>query len=246
MFRRKPKEKEPFNKASSLDKMREGAFQLVIAPFNEMEIPVIVRCPNEIQLRACGAFSIIDTRDEMAKKEAEKEKLPDALLADVIDKQEAILKEVLVSPTYEEIINDVYGQDNWYQDLLVKLANVEKRIKEEITPSEQNILVSRLRMLKMQTGFLLPNDFTAYVVSWALGIDRSDIKKVTKDILLEGAILATRGNDNPADHIHGNFNDYHRDAINKEAWIIYNEFQENKKKEKNGIEEIRGGMGKVG
>jgi hypothetical protein len=246
MWFKKTKERNTFDKASSLDTMREGAYQTVIAPFNGAEVPVIVRCPNEVQLRACGAFSIIDTRPAAEQAEAAKDRLEDRVLADVVDKQELILKEVLVSPTYEEIVNDVYGTDNWFQTAKKELDEVEIKIRKVKDPSEKQILVTRLRVLKMQIGYLLPNDFTAYIVGWALGIDRSDIRKVTREILLEAAILATRGKDNPSDHIHGNFNDYHKDAINKEAWMLYKEFEDTKKKEKGGIDEIRGGFGQVG
>ena len=221
--------------------MVEGAYQTIIAPFNEMEVPVVVRCPNPTQLRACGSFSIIDIRDEVDKIEQAKEKVPDAIIADMVDKQEAILKETLVSPTYEEIVNDVYGQDGWYQELKENLKKVEAMIVNVKEPAERGILVTRLRMLKMQSGFMLPNDFTAFVVAWALNIDRSDIKKITKTMLLDAAILATRGHDNPSDHLIGNFNEYHYDEINKQAWVVYNEFEENKRQEKSGVDEIRGG-----
>ena len=223
--------------------MSDGAFQVIIAPFNTMEVPVKVRCPNELQLRACGAFSIIDTRSD-EQKDSEDKKISDAILADTIDKQEKILEVTLVSPTYADIINNVYGQDTWYQDTKEALAVIETRLynkDEQIDPGERQILVARLRTLKMQCGFMLPADFTAFIVSWALGIDRSDIKKVTNSILLEAAILATRGHDNPCNHLHGNFNEYHKNEINKEAWVLYNEFEKNKRLEKKGTEEIRGG-----
>ena len=50
-------------------------------------------------------------------------------------------------------------------------------------------------------------------------------------MLLEAAILAERGHNNPADHIHGIFTDFMKDDINKRAWILLTEERE---KNKNG------------
>jgi hypothetical protein len=85
----------------------------------------------------------------------------------------------------------------------------------------------------LKLGFLLPDDFMATITAWAMGVDRTDIKKITRDILLEAALLAKNGGDNPSDHITGTFTDFQREDINKNAWIIYNEYQEEKKIEKN-------------
>jgi len=245
MFNFSFKKKENNNQidtTSSIDKMIEGAYQIIIAPFDGLEIPVKVRYPNEVQLRACGAFSIIDLRN---KEQQESSHLPEEQLAELVDRQEAVLKETLVEPTYEEIINKVYEQDSWLQEAKREHEEIEEQIKTIKIPSERQLLFARLRIQKMRIGYLLPNDFTAFIVSWALGMDRSDIRKLTKEILLEAAIMATRGHDNPSDHISGNFTEYHLDQINKTSWILYSEFQENKKLEKTGAEEIRGGKVEV-
>ena len=61
-------------------------------------------------------------------------------------------------------------------------------------------------------------------------------------MLLESAILASNGKDNPADHLEGNFLDMHKDEINKSAWIVYNQYMADKKLEKdNGWRVFRGG-----
>ena len=66
-------------------------------------------------------------------------------------------------------------------------------------------------------------------------------------MLLEAAILATNGKDNPADHLTGVYTDIQRDDINKCAWIVYSEYHEEKELERSrnklGMKWI-GGKGK--
>jgi len=58
-------------------------------------------------------------------------------------------------------------------------------------------------------------------MSFALQQDNSDIKDVSEDMLFSAAIKATKGHDNPADHLPGNFTDFNREDINDRAWSIY-------------------------
>ena len=75
----------------------------------------------------------------------------------------------------------------------------------------------------------LPKDFLSTITCYALGIEKSDIKEVTTNALMNAAVMAKMGNDNPSDHLKGLFTDYMKDDINKRAWIL---FQEKNKKDK--------------
>ena len=85
--------------------------------------------------------------------------------------------------------------------------------------------------MRVWIDLLLPEDFMAGVVTYALGITKSDIKEVTENALYSAAVLAKIGNDNPADHLHGIFTDYMRDDINLRAAII---LKEREKEQKHG------------
>jgi hypothetical protein len=84
------------------------------------------------------------------------------------------------------------------------------------------------------TDYLLPEDFTAFIASYALGIDKGDIKKVSEKMLLEAAALAEKGHDNPADHLDGIWPEvqkgFYLDDINKRAWQILQEYRDKHKK----------------
>jgi len=203
-----------------IDKIKEAAFPVLVAPFNGSKVSVQVRCLNYVQISSCGDFSIIDIQNEEKKAD----------IADVIklvNYQENLLRETLVSPTYDEIVEMYYGHDSWVLDKKEKIKSLKETIKSGgLSIEDQAELNEEINALEMQSGFLLPGDFTSFVVSWALGVDRSDIKKVNRKMLLSAAVLATRGNNNPCDHLTGDFTDYHKDQINSAAWLVYDEYVE--------------------
>ena len=237
MFNRK--KKEELIEASPIQKMGEASFPVLPLPFNGTTVFCKVRCLNRVQLRAVGEFNLIDIRTSVEKEEPS---LQDMI--NVINWQEALIKETLISPTFEEIHDKVYGQDNRITELKEKLELIRNKIKE-VPANERAPLVKEADSIELYIGSLLPDDFMNAVTTWATGVDRSDIKKLTREMLLEAAILASNGRDNPASHMEGDFLDIHKDEINKTAWIVYNEFQRDKEKEKSGVlkgkKVVRGG-----
>lgn len=222
MFRKK----KPENKPSPLETMGAAAFPVLPFPFNGVQVLCKVRCLNHLQMRACGDFGLIDISDNDDKKTPG--------LGDMIavrNWQEALIKETLISPTFEEIQAQVYGQDNVITERKSKAEKIRQMI-EELPNAEQKQYQDELNDLELYIGCLLPDDFMNAVTEWATGQNRSDIKRLTREMLLEAAILAKNGNDNPADHIDGEFLDFHREEINKAAWMVYSQYCEDKEKER--------------
>jgi hypothetical protein len=59
----------------------------------------------------------------------------------------------------------------------------------------------------------LPAEFTGFIEAYALGYDRTDIKKVNEEMLRTAGIMAELGGDNPADHIGGRFERWAGDKL---------------------------------
>ena len=53
-------------------------------------------------------------------------------------------------------------------------------------------------------------------------------------MLLDAAILATNGHNNPADHLKGIFTHFNEDDINRRAWGIYAEWKKENTPKKKG------------
>jgi hypothetical protein len=215
-------------KITTTEELKDIAFPILSVPFNSTNINCKVRCLNDTQIRALGDFSLIDIGGD------KKEVIPSKILENIIKTknfQEKLLEETLVEPTFKEIQKHVYDNDNHLKEKLHKLEKLNKKIKK-LKIEEQKEIVAEIDNLTLYTGYLLPTDFMSTLTAWALGVDRSDIKKLTRDMLLEAAMLAERGHDNPADHIKGEFTSLHVEEINRSAWVVYNQYMEDKQKEK--------------
>lgn len=188
------------------------AFPVIMAPFRGGHIPVKVQELSQGQIRACGDFSLIERKQSKIKVKD---------LIHFTRLQHAVAKEALVSPTFDELlkacrIGAVTARHRTaIEEMRAKLAQLKPG-------PAQKALLEEIDMHELWVDFPLPNDFLAMVFHYAVGSHRSEIKNVTRDMLLEAAILAGRGHDNPADHISGAFTDFNREDINKQAWILLN------------------------
>lgn len=203
--------------------IRNAAFLWVPAPFHASILWSKLRCLNAAQLLSLSDMTSIDVREEKDKNK----KLTKDDMIDIWNKQEAIVKASLIAPTFEEIINIIYPdleerkkEVERSKEDLYKIKKKDKKYRE----TEQRILAQELFL-----AFPLPTNFMAFISAWAQGVDITDIKRLSRKMLLEAAILAANGKDNPHDHIKGIFTDKHEIDIDKAAWHIYNEFQEDQK-----------------
>jgi len=190
---------------------------IIMAPFMGGYVPVIVNRLNYAQIRACGDFSLIETTSDIISN---KRKLSPAEMIAYAEMQYNIVKASLRSPSYDEIMGVVYYSEI-SKGIAPEIEELESAIAELPVGPKRDILKSELDTLRMDYEFLLPADFVAYIVSYALKVDDSDIKLVSEDMLMEAACMAKNGNDNPSDHLPGNFSEFNREDINKRAWIIY-------------------------
>jgi hypothetical protein len=221
MFNRKQRDRE--TRPDSIENIDRAAFPVIPFSFNGSTIACKVRCLNGVQLRAIGEFSLIDI-SKISEKEAPS-------LQDIINTrnwQEAVIKETLISPTFNEILDKIYSKDNRINELKARAKKIRHLIDKVEDNKDKKDLQKEIDSIELYIGTLLPDDFMNDVTAWATGSNRTDIKKLTRETLLEAAILANNGKDNPADHLSGNFLDWHKDEINKAAWQVFNDYQREK------------------
>lgn len=216
--------------------IRRAMFHEIVVPFAGMPIWCLLTCLNYVQLRSCGDISCL-----YFPKKGKEEKEPDIL--EIIERknaQEAVCKLSMIRPSYDEVIGIITETDFRISEKQKALEKINEQIKSMPASSEKRKLEKMAEQIEYQIGFLLPDDAMSFITSWALGIEITDIKKLSRDILLDASIMASNGHDNPTDHITGVFTDFQREDINKHAWFIYGEYVEDKKREerlkKNGYQ----------
>jgi hypothetical protein len=176
---------------------------------------VKVRELRDIEIRAIGNMSLIKIENLPIKPD-------DRLWAEYSEQQHLIVKAALVSPTYEEIF------------ALAKLEGVAKEAEETFKSlnkdisamakgPERKLYEQRAASLRALFELALPEDFLAGVSQFALGLNNSDIKLITKDILYDCAILQANCGGRPSDYCHGVFTEFNKRDIDNAALYVYAE-----------------------
>jgi len=194
-----------------------AAYPIIMAPFYGGFIPCTVRELTHAQLDNCGKFSLIEL---MTDKLASRKKPTKDQIYDYAKLQHAICKKSMVTPSYEQMFEwagskiDIPAMEKEIDDLY----QLTREMKEG---PERDGIIDEIEELQLASKFILPSEFTSYIVSYAAGVDKSDIKEITDDMLADAAIMAINGHNDPSKHISGNFTDHNRHDIDNRAWIEY-------------------------
>jgi hypothetical protein len=217
-----------------LEVIRGAMLSWVFVPFAGVGVWCELRTLNSTQQEACGAFSLIDTDEEKTKP-------PRAALIDMRNGQERLARAVLNRPRFEEIETMLLGVDFVAADKRRELEAIKKIDLSSCSAEEKAEIERDTMALELSLAFFLPEDTLDFLTRWALGVNVSDIKKLNRAALLDAAILATNGHDSPHDHISGTFTDRDAADIDKTAWSVYIQDQEEKKGLRNGVNWVFGG-----
>jgi hypothetical protein len=137
----------------------------------------------------------------------------------------AIAEASLVAPSYHEIMA-LFDSDAKVIETRAKLDECEAMLHEAPNGPKRYALEEEIEGYRIWCDLLLPEDFLSRIMTYALQLDDSDIDQVTTEVLLDCAILAERGHNDPAAHLDGRFTPFMRDDINRRAWMIYHEWRE--------------------
>jgi hypothetical protein len=213
---------------TALEVIKDAEYPLVASLWKGTSVLVRVRELSEVQLLACGNFSLINLGEISSGPFSWHE------WAEYAEQNYKILRACLVSPTYDEIFA-IAGQGTMIKDSEARFREVDDLIESMPRGPARQALEKERDALRCTFDLILPDDFVAPIVAYVTGIGKTDIKKVTRDMLLSAAILAERGHDNPADHIDGAFTAFNRNDINRRAWFVLEDEREmNKRKVANG------------
>jgi hypothetical protein len=191
-------------------------YDWVFVPFRGAEILVEIRYPRSTQLPDVDKlYAVI----EQQKKEA---KLTRQQMIDVMNIQEECCKAVLNRPTFEELEKEIYGKDRVLETNRKRLEELREKLKG-INGRQKFELQQEIDRLELFTGYILPDDTMIALTNIALGIDISDIKKLTKEKLITAYSKARLYNGKPSDFIPGVFTDGDRQNIDDYATMLGSE-----------------------
>jgi hypothetical protein len=206
--------------------IQQAILPAVICPFNGEKIPFILKELNDVEIKSCGNFSLINSFSVNIVKNSSP---TISEMVEFSEIQHNICKISMISPSYDDVLS-IYDETESVKKFREQLKEIEIKLAEiEINgisnKKEYSELMARYSSLKILSNLVLPNDFTSFVTEYAIGVNKTDIKKVTYDMLLEAAILAENGHNNPSDHLSGVFSDFNKGDINNRAWSILFEYR---------------------
>jgi hypothetical protein len=207
-----------------LEYIRGGLFHWVQVPFNSTGYWCELRCPNAVQLQACGDITNI-VGDEKPENYTLEQKL------EIRNLQEKICKIVLNRPAYNEIASLVGKNDFVLSEKQKQLDSCESRYneaKKSLPEIERKIIEAEIETLKLELGYFLPFDTMDFLTGWGMGNDVSQVKTITKGMFLQAASLAKASNKSPSDFLSGVFTDFNKAEINAHAFIVLEEYLKEK------------------
>jgi hypothetical protein len=207
---------------------------VVVAPWNGAEIPVTIRILDSVAVTSCGDFNEITAIAGEAIK--------DITIEDMVATKnihENLLRLALVHPTFEFFEQELMAKD-FYNDTKKIIEHIKELIPKLVSEVEKQRYTEQLERYELALAFLIPEDFTSYIVAILLQQQATDINKLTKDILLKVGFLAERYNKRPSEFLQGTFTEKQNVDIDVTALTIVSEYREMQKTEKNGMKWIRG------
>lgn len=188
------------------------ATPLVAVLFNGTPCIVKVRELSSLQIQAIGNISLIDIESKVPSKSWRE-------IAMVSDLHNKIVRASLVSPTYDELYA-LIGKSGFVEEVKIRFVELEKMILKMDDGPEKAIYNERLASMRFSFELILPNDFMAGIVEYAMGTKRSEIKLVTEDILMNCAVMSKQCGGRPSDYCEGILTDFNRVDIDRRAMVL--------------------------
>jgi hypothetical protein len=205
---------------TALESIEAAENQLVALTWKGSPCIVKAKPLSDIECQAIGNFSLIESDEYKWSKARVKTTWGEALA--YAEKNVKICMASLVSPSYDEIFK-IVGKNAFNGKVKANVKHINNLL-EDMPPGPARQELEEMRdSLILAWDVILPEDFMAGLVVFALQIAKTDIKKVTEDMLFEAAVLAMRGHKAPHEYIHGVFSDFNVRDIDKCGWIIYEE-----------------------
>jgi hypothetical protein len=213
---------------TAIEQIETAENHLLSVPWKGSPCMVMVRELSDIQIQTIGSLSLIETDEYKWSKAQVKTTWAERL--SYADKMVAICKAALVSPSYDEIFATI-GKNAFNAEVKAQIEHANKLLNTMVPGPARQELENIRDSLRCAWDFILPDDFMAGIVEYSLGIRKSDIKKVTEDMLYSAAVLADRGHGAPHEYIHGVFSVFNVRDIDAQAWIIYDKRLEEMREE---------------
>lgn len=207
---------------------------VVVAPWYGKPVPVTIRMLDSVTINSCGDFNSVSNllQDDEVKFDKD-------LIIEAKNIHERLLGLSLVHPTFKELKEHLVDKD-FYKQQRKEISKIESLIERLTSEKEKHECYEQLDLIELSIAFLVPEDFTGYIVAILMQQQATDINKLTKETLLRAGFLAEKYNVRPSEYLEGTFTEKQKTDIDTTALILVNQYREDQKTEKSGMHWIRG------
>lgn len=206
----------------------------VVAPWYGQPVPVTIRMLDSVSINSCGDFNAISNLIQNDEPKFDKE-----VVIETKNIHERLLKLSLVHPTFKELEEHLVTKD-FYKQKRKEISEVENLIEQLTSEEEKHEFYEQLDMIELSIAFLIPEDFTSYIVAILMQQQATDIHKLTRETLLRAGLLAEKYNVRPSEYLEGIFTEKQKTDIDTTALVLVHQYREDQKTEKSGMHWIRG------
>lgn len=155
---------------------------------------VKVRELSDLQIQAIGNFSLLGKTSDVPMTDFRD-------IANMADLHSRIIQAALVSPSYDALCS-LAGLNGFSKIVEKRCLEIEHDIAELPRGPVRSGYEQQLAASRLLYANVLPNVFMSEVVEWVLGVNRTNIKMVTDEIILNAAFLrASAGSGRVSDYI---------------------------------------------
>lgn len=207
---------------------------VVVAPWYGKPVPITIRMLDSVSINSCGDFNTMAGLIQDGEPKFDK----DAII-ETKNIHERMLKLALVHPTFKELTAELVTKD-FYKQQRKEIIEIENLIEQLTDEKDKKEYYEQLDMIELSIAFLMPEDFTGYIVAILLQQQATDINKLTRETVLRAGFLAEKYNVRPSEYLEGVFNEKQKTDIDTTALILVNQYRDDQKTEKHGMHWIRG------
>jgi hypothetical protein len=207
---------------------------VVVAPWYGQPVPVTIRMLDSVGIDSCGDFNTISKLIQDGEPHFDKE-----TIIETKNIHERMLKLALVHPTFKVLEEHLITKD-FYKQKRKEITEIENLIEKLTSEKEKHEFYEQLDIIELSIAFLMPEDFTSYIVAILMQQQATDINKLTRETLLRAGFLAEKYNVRPSEYLEGIFTKKQKTDIDTTALVLVDQYRRDQKTEKNGMHWIRG------
>lgn len=162
--------------------IKDQEWTLIAVPWKDAsKAPVFVKVRelSDLQIQAIGNFSLLNGGKKAPTTDWR-------AITNTMALQAAVVKAALVSPTYEELCA-MASLGDFSKTVEEKYREIADDIETMEAGPERSECEKRLASLRVLFDMVLPNAFAAKVCEYVLGVNRTNIKLVSDEIILNAA-----------------------------------------------------------